>query len=191
MILNQEHKDFENYCESLIGKTVIKVEYAEIDYEKLNEKSIEKPYYSTHFQNLDTIDFSIFLYSSTNEKIEIYWDGKFFQYGIGMKINETSDFAGFKVWNVSNNKLWTKIIGKTIKNVKLNWEKVTTTEEKSGKTESFIYPQDISLTFSNRINIFISAAGFLNENDNEVFGMLDNLTVTDNEELARKTKMIN
>ena len=191
MILNQEHKDFENYCESLIGKTIIKVEYAEIDYGKLNKKSIEKPYYSTHLQNLDTIDFSIFLYSNTNEKIEIYWDGKFFQYGIGMKINETSDFSGFKVWNVSNNKLWTKIIGKTIKNVNLNWEKVTTTEKKSGKTESFIYPQDISLTFSNGINIFISAAGFLNENDNEVYGMLDNLTVTDNEDLARKTKMIN
>jgi hypothetical protein len=191
MTLNQEHKDFENYCGKLIGKTIIKVEYAEIDYEKLNEKSIGKPYYLTHFQNLDTIDFSIFLYSNTNEKIEIYWDGKFFQYGIGIKINETSDFAGFKVWNVSENNLWTKIIGKSIKNVKLNWEKVTTTEEKSGKTESFIYPQDISLTFTNGINIFISAAGFLNENDNEVFGMLDNLTVTDNEKLARKTKMIN
>ena len=191
MTLNQEHKDFENYCVNLIGKTIIKVEYVEIDYEKLNGKSIKKPYYLTRFQNLDSIDFSIFLHYNTNEKIEIYWDGKFFQYGIGIKINETLDFSDFKVWNVSSNNLWTKIIGKTIKNVKLNWEKVTNREEKSGNTKNFIYPQDISLTFTNGINIFISAAGFLNENDNEVFGMLDNLTVTDNEELARKTRMIN
>jgi len=191
MTLKREHKDFENYIEQLIGKTIIKVEYAEIDYEKLNEDSIEKQYYPTHFKNLDSIDFSIFLYSKTNEKIEIYWDDKFFQFGIGMKINEKSDFSDFKVWNVTDNQLWAGVIGETIENVKLNWEKVITTEEKSGKSETFIYPQDISLKFSNGIKIFISAAAFLNENDNEVFGMSDNLTVTNNEELARKTKMIN
>lgn len=37
----------------------------------------------------------------------------------------------------------------------------------------------------------MSAAGFLNEDDKEVMGLLDNLTVTDNESLARKVKMIN
>lgn len=54
-----------------------------------------------------------------------------------------------------------------------------------------MYPQDIKVTFSNKKNIFISAAGFLNPSDKEVYGMLDNLTVTDNEELARQVKMIN
>ncbi|SEB49857.1 hypothetical protein SAMN04489761_1058 [Tenacibaculum sp. MAR_2009_124] len=191
MILKKVHRDFENYIKHLIDKTIIKVEYAEIDYQKLNGDFNEKPYYFTHFRNLDSIDFSIFLYSKTNEKIEIYWDDKFFQFGLGMKINEKSDFSDFKIWDVSNNQIWSGIIGETIESAKLNWEEVTTTDEKNGTSETFIYPQDISLKFSNGIMVFISAAAFLNEHDNEVFGMCDNLTVTNNEELARKTKMIN
>ncbi len=131
------------------------------------------------------------MYSDSDEKIEIYWDEKFFQYGIGVKINEPSVFTDFIIWNVSNNSIWSKTINKTIENIKVNWEVARTTEEKNGKTESFIYPQGISLTFSNGKKIFISASGFLNETDNEVFGMLDNLTVTDTEKLARQAKMTN
>jgi hypothetical protein len=55
----------------------------------------------------------------------------------------------------------------------------------------FIYPQDLRIDFSNDRSIFISAAGFLNEEDKEVIGLMDNLTVTDNETLARQVKMIN
>ena len=32
---------------------------------------------------------------------------------------------------------------------------------------------------------------FLDQGDKEVYGMLDNLTVTDNEDLARQVRMIN
>jgi hypothetical protein len=102
-----------------------------------------------------------------------------------------SDFLDHKIWNLTDNKLWRDFLGKEITETKLNWETVTTTEQNSRKTESWTYPQDIILTFINDRKIFISASGFLNETDNEVFGMLDNLTVTDNEELARKVKMIN
>jgi hypothetical protein len=187
MTLTQEHLDFEKFSRQLIGLKVLKVEYSEIVYEQANPK----PYYPTQFANLDTVDFSIFLHCDNEKLVEIYWDGQFFQYGIGIKINEPSDFSGNIKWNVSDNELWKKFIDAKIIDIGVTWETVTTTEEKTGKTEYYTYPQDIKLTFSNDKNIFISAAGFLNQNDKEVCGMLDNLTVTDNEELARQVKMIN
>ncbi len=186
MTLTTAHIDFEIFCQQLIGLTIIKVEYSEIDYEPTNSK----PYYPTQFQNLHSVDFSIFFHTDKNKLIEIYWDGKFYQFGIGIKINEQSDFSGFIKWDVTESDLWKKFIGTAITDTKVCWETVTTTEQKSGKTESFTYPQDISLTFSNNKKIFISSAGFLNQGDSEVYGMLDNLTVTDDEDLARQVKMI-
>jgi hypothetical protein len=187
MTLTQEHLDFEKFSRQLIGLTVLKVEYSEIIYEQTNPK----PYFNTQFRNLESVDFSIFFHTDKDKLVEIYWDGKFFQYGIGIKINETSDFSGNIKWDVSSNDLWKQFVGTTISDIHITWEAVTTTEERSGKTEKYIYPQDIKITFSNDKNVFISAAGFLNQGDGEVYGMLDNLTVTDNEELARQVKMIN
>jgi len=187
MKLKQEHLDFEKFSRQLIGLTVLKVEYSEIVYEPTNPK----PYYPTQFTNLDSVDFSIFLHTDKDKLVEIYWDGKFYQFGIGIKINEPSDFSGNMKWDVSRNDLWKKFIGAAISDIDITWETVTSTEERSGKTQDFIYPQDIKITFSNEKNIFISAAGFLNQGDQEVYGMSDNLTVTDNEKLARQVKMIN
>lgn len=187
MKLTQEHLDFENLSRQLIGLRILKVEYAEIDYEPTNPK----PYYSTHFTNIHSVDFSIFFHTDKDKLVEIYWDGKFFQFGIGIKINEPSDFSRNIVWDVSTNDLWKQIIGTEIIDIHTTWETVTTKEGGSGKTESFTYPQDIKITFSNEKNIFISAAGFFKQDDKEVYGMLDNLTVTDSEELAKQVKMIN
>ena len=186
MTFDTEHIEYEKYCQQLVGLTIVSVEYDEVVYSETDPK----PYYKTKFVNLDTVDISITFKTADNQTIEIYWDGRFYQFGIGVKLNEKSDFLGFQKWNVSNTDLWSKFIGTTITHLELNWETVTTTEQISRKTETFVYPQDIKLTFSNSDNIFISAAGFLNENDAEVYGMLDNLTVTDNENLAKQVKMI-
>ena len=187
MTLTQEHLDFEKFSRQLIGLTILKVEYSEIIYEPTKPK----PYYLTQFPNLDSVDFSIFLQTDKDKLVEIYWDGKFFQFGIGIKINEPSDFSECIKWDVSGNDLWKQFIGTAISDVHITWESVTTREEKTGKTESFVYPQDLKIAFSNEKKVFISAAGFLDQGDKEVYGMLDNLTVTDNEELARQVKMIN
>ena len=187
MKLTQECLNFEKFSQKLIGMTIIKVEYSEINYAPTNPK----PNYSTKYKNLDSVDYSIFLHTDNNKLVEIYWDDKFFQFGIGIKINEQSDFSGNIKWNVSTNELWEKFLGKNIVDINITWEMVITTDEKTRKTKNFIYPQDIKITFSNGKNLFISVAGFLDQNDEEVYGMLDNLTVTDNEELAKQVKMIN
>src|SRR5690606_33161349 len=186
MTLATEHIEYENYCRQLVGLTIISIEYSEVAYSETNPKR----WYKTKFENLDSVDISITFKTLDNQSVEIYWDGRFYQYGIGIKLNEKSDFSGFQKWDVSDDDLWKKFIGTKIIDIKLTWETVIVTEEKSRKTETFIYPQDIKLSFSNNENIFVSAAGFLNEEDEEVYGLLDNLTVTDNEELARRVKMI-
>jgi len=187
MTLTKDHLEFENRFRSVIGLSVNKVEYTEISYEPNNPS----PYYPTQFKNLDSVDFSIFFFTDNDKLIEIYWSGRFYQYGIDIKINEPSDFSGFIKWDVSVNDLWRTFIGAKITDVKITWETVTTMEEDTRRIESFIYPQDVKIAFSNDKNVFISAAGFLDHGDKEVSGMLDNLTVTDNEELARQVKMIN
>lgn len=186
MKLSTAHLNFENNTRQLLGLTISRVEYSEIDY----NDTTPTPYYSTHYRDIDTVDFSIFLYCDNNAAVEIYWDDEFFQFGIGIKIDQPSDFTVTKKWDVTNNSLWKSFIGEKIIDVKIGWETATTIDEKEHKTEHFIYPQDLTITFSNHKNIFVSAAGFLHEKASEVYGMLDNLTVTHNEELAKKVKMI-
>lgn len=185
MTLTQEHLDFENLCRQLIGLTIIKVEYVEVAYESTNPQ----PYYSTSFKNLDSVDFSIFFHTDTRKLVEIYWDGEFFQYGIGVKIDEPSSILGSVKWDVSGGELWKKFIGKTIVDTLISWETVTTTSA-TWRKDKFTYPQDLKIAFSNGKHIFISASGFLNQGDEIVHGMHDNLMVTDDEELARQVKMI-
>lgn len=185
MTLTQEHLDFENLCRQIIGLTIIKVEYVEVAYEPTNPK----PFYSTPFKNLDSVDFSIFFHTDAGKLVEIYWDGKFFQYGIGVKINQPSILLGSVKWDVSDSELWKKFIGKTIVDTLISWETVTTTTA-TWRKDKFTYPQDLKIAFSNGKHIFISAAGFLNQGDDVVYGMHDNLMVTDDEELARQVKMI-
>lgn len=151
MTLTQEHLDFEKFSHNSSDLQLFKVEYSEIAYKPTNPK----PYYPTQFTNLDSVDFSIFLHTDENKLVEIYWDDKFFQYGIGIKINELSVFSGDIKWNVSNNDLWKQFIETSISDIYITWETVRTTEEKTGKTEKFVYPQDIKVTFSNDTNIFI------------------------------------
>ncbi|WP_418510271.1 hypothetical protein [Corallibacter sp.] len=185
MNLNKKHIDFENRFQYLLGLTIQKVEYLEIKYDDKNSK----PYYNSHFKEIDTIDFSI-IFQTEKDKIEIYWDGEFYEYGIGIRINQKTEIATGQKWDVSKSELWKKFIGQKISDFKISWDEVITIEQNSKKTNKFIYPQDLRINFMNNKSIFISAAGFIEIGDNVVMGRLDNLTVTDNELLARQVKMI-
>ena len=181
--LSEEHIYFEYYCRQLVGLEIQRVEYSEIKYGA-------GPYYPTKFPDLHSVDYSIFLYTSPSEKIEIYWDDTFFQFGVGVKINEPSQFSNYIVWDVSNVNVWKDAIRAKISSVKIHWETVKTTSQNGEKIESFIYPQGMTIDFANDEKIFVSAAGFLNPEDDIAYGHLDNLLVTNNEELARQVNMI-
>ena len=186
MNLSQEHIDFEAKLKNCIGITLNEVEYLEINYQE--EKP--EPFYKTLFDEIDTVDFSI-IFHTDKEKVEFYWDGQFYQYGIGFRLDSDSEIASGKKCTVSQTSLWKKFIGQKITEINLTWEEVSTFEQNSRKSKKLIYPQDLRIDFSNGKSIFISAAGFLNEDDKEVMGLLDNLTVTDNELLAQQVKMMN
>lgn len=186
MNLSQKHIDFEKKIQQLSGLILHKVEYLEINY----EPETPKPYYQTRFKEIDTVDFSI-IFQTDKDKIEFIWDGQFYEYGIGVRFNEMDEIATGQKWNVSQEDLWKKFIGQKITGVRLTWEEVKSYEEWTGKSKIFLYPQDVRIDFSNKKSIFISAAGFINADDDEVMGFMDNLTVTDNESLARQVKMIN
>jgi hypothetical protein len=186
MKLTQEHLDFEKHSRLLLGLTVLNVEYVEVAYDSTNPK----PCYRTQFEEIDTVDFSIFLHCDNDTVVEICWDEQFYQYGIGIRINEPSKFPGNITWDVTGNDLWRRFIGTTIIDIDVTWETVTETERTTRKTRCFTYPQEMQLAFSNDKSIFISAAAFISQGDKEVYGMMDNLMVTDNEELARQVKMI-
>ena len=186
MKLTQEQLDFEKRFEPLIGLKLSKAEYLEINY----GSDYPSPFYQTRFKDIDSVDFSVILHFEDGYKAEFFWDGQFFQYGVGLKLNSESVFSGYRKWDVSENELWKKFIGDSMKEIEINWEWVTTTEEKTGKVEKFDYPQDVKLSFSSNKNIFISAAAFMEEDDEKVYGLMDNLLVTDNEQLARQVNMI-
>jgi hypothetical protein len=183
MLLNDSQIDYVNKCKQIIGQTITKVEYAEIPYHKFNGQ-FPSPYYETHLKNVDTIDFSIYFQTKTNDIIEIYWDDLFFQYGLSIKINQASN-SEFQKWDVSENELWKELLGTKILNLDIKWEKVMQWNEIRSK--EFIYPQDYTLTFPNNKKIFIGAAGFLSGEKQKVFGMMDNLIVTKLKSRGRET----
>ncbi len=179
-----EQKAYEELYSDLLNSEVKSVKYYEIAYEPSNPT----PYFQTKFERIHSVDFSVVLITS-NGKFEICWDDEFFQFGIGINTESKSIFSNYQSWDVTAENLWTGLIGHQIISVDIDWEKITI--QYSDGTEEFkTYPQSIRIKFSNNKTIFISAAGFLNEGDDEVMGMSDNLTITDNEELARHVKMI-
>jgi len=185
MNLTQEHIDFENHCKQIIGLKLYSVDYYEIKYNPGNPTRN----YKTRYVEIDSVDYSIVLHSET-ENVEICWDDQFYQFGVGLRINENSQFDGYQIWNMNDSEIWSDFIGEQILDLNITWETITTTEENTHKKKETIYPQDMTVVFSNNKKIYISAAEFLNSNDVEVFGPLDNLTVTNNESIAKQVKMI-
>jgi len=185
MRLSEKQLEFESYSRQIIGLRLSLVEYYEVNYKPDDPQPLNK----TKFTEIDTVDYSIILHCDNN-RIEITWDGQFYQYGIGIKVNEKPVFDNYQSWNVSQSENWRDLIGEKIIDLKFTWEIVRTLGKNSGEKEEFIYPQHLTLLFSNNKKIFVSAAGFLKPEDNEVYGLLDNLTVTNNEHIARKVKMI-
>ncbi|MEL6562018.1 MAG: hypothetical protein AAFQ94_27775 [Bacteroidota bacterium] len=160
------------------------VEYYEIAYESTNLT----PCFRTNFERIHSIDYSIIL-TTTNGRFELCWDDEFFQYGIGINNHSKTSFSNSQCWNVSTEDIWAELLGCQITSIKIDWDKVTT-QYNDGTKEQKTYPQSIRVSFSNHRRIFISAAGFLNEDDTKVMGMMDNLIVSDDEVIARKVRMI-
>ncbi|EAY23960.1 hypothetical protein M23134_01643 [Microscilla marina ATCC 23134] len=179
-ITMSQRTQFENTCQQLVGKTLGKVEYEEIAYDQSNQITPAQPYYTTRLANVHSLDYAVWLHTTQQDKIEITWDASFYPYGIGVKINQAPSTNDSQKWDVSAHQLWKDCLHGTIQQVKLIWEQV------SGNS----YPQTLIITFANEQQILIGAAQFLNSHDQKVFGMSDNLIVTNDVALAKTINMI-
>lgn len=193
MILTDEHIAYESDCKRMfVGETILGVIYGEVKYyfdDAYNFNS--EPSYSTKYPDIDTLDHSI--YFKTNSKvIYVFWDSTFFSYGLLSKeidLKETTNDYEQK-WDVSNHEKWINIIGKKIIDFKITWEEVSTSNLNGANRKYFTYPQTFTLQIESGITIILSASEFKEPDQNEIYGMSDNLLVTTNLNLATELKMI-
>lgn len=186
MTLSKIHNDFESKCQQIIGWTVQKVQYAEIDYFQDNPQ----PCYKTVYPEIDTVDFSVIISASDENEIEFFWHDEFYSYGVGVKVNEKSVFNGNRKWDVSQEKMWRDYIGQKIVDVMIYWDQTWIETHQTGIRNYYTYPLALGLIFSSGNKIIISAGEFKDKSFETAYSGMDNLLVTSSEELALKTQMI-
>lgn len=186
MELRKEHLDFENVVREIVGLRVSAVSY----YSRADRMITSKSFQESHFKQIDSVDFSVMIQCQNNKKIEILWDSSFFQYGVGININEDSPFEKYQITDVRNSLIWNNTIGQTIENITVNWDLAIEENLNGNIIRKILYPQSLVLLFSNSNKVFISAAGFLERDDEQVYPYLDKLSITQNEALAKQTRMI-
>ncbi|MFH6959989.1 hypothetical protein ACHRV1_21530 [Flavobacterium aquidurense] len=195
MTLSDKHIVYENDCRQMfIGETILGVIYGEINYYNLDEENIiisPEPFYKTKYSDIDSLDYSIY-FKTNNKTIYVFWDSTFFSYGLlseEIDLKEiTNDYE--QKWDVTNDGKWSKIIGEKIIDFKIIWEEVYTSNMDGTNRMYFLYPQIFQLKMENEMIIILSASEFKTPEQNEIYGMSDNLLVTTNFDLAKELKMI-
>jgi hypothetical protein len=180
------HRDFESKCRLIIGWTVQKVQYAEIDYHQDNPQRC----YKTNYREINSVDFSVIISTSGDNEVEFFWDDEFYAYGVGVKINEKSVFSGNRKWDVSQEPIWRECIGQKIVDAIIYWDETWVKSASTGFKRDYTYPLALGLLFSNAKQIIISAGEFKDKNNQTAFPGMDNLLVTSSQDLALKTQMI-
>ena len=126
MDFTHRHTLYHNHCKQLIGSQLVKAKYAELLHQSA------EPNYKTHFADIDTVAYSVFLYSRNNDVVEFWWDSHFVQYEVGVKINESGPSSVYQMWDVSKECVWKSVISETITDVRIGWQEINTYEPGSG-----------------------------------------------------------
>ncbi len=187
----KERKYYNRIETELIGQKIQEVYYEEINYE------IDNPNFSEFTtSDIHSVDMNIILQMENGKLIQILWDNEFYCYGVGFtvieKINEVQE--GFKIWNVTKNSNWEKLIGKEISEIKILWDIIerTTTEYENNQTvksENNItkLPQTWELSFDEN-KIWIATLE-IRENESDNYYWADNLTIFFSEKGKEKYKL--
>ena len=194
MKFTDKHTDFEDTCRQMfVGQVIRKVIYGELKYfsNEAGENINPEPYYKTKHSDIDTLDHSIY-FKTDNQTIYVYWDNTFVSYGLSSKLIEfndrTNDYE--QKWDVSDQAKWINVIGQKIVDFKIDWVESWTSDLDGSNKVTFIYPQAFLLTTDNSEKIIISASEFKRDNEDEIYGLTDNILVTTNLQLAKKLKLI-
>ena len=171
--------EYEKKTLLLIDNAITKVSYHEIDYGDGHFHFFDDP-------RFDSVDFGLEFELDSGELIAITWGAEFCQYGISLIIDALSTVqASSRTRDVSSTSRWKPLLGKTIESADLFWSWF----EESGKQETRVYyPQDLLLRFAGNSSIVISALE-IRDGDWHM-GMMDNITVFDNLEVAKEFKCL-
>lgn len=174
MNLETEIAKYESLPSELIGRTIKKVSYFEIDY---GEPAFDL---SDHH----SLDYGLQLEIDSGESYYIIWDSQYVQYDLKFKKGtleqELAPVANIKCHDVSKSKYWSDRVGQELNNIKSYWSYVIT----EGKSAREYYPQDIELSFDNGLNVIVSAVEV--RSDGQVIGMADHVSVFFDSETAIK-----
>jgi hypothetical protein len=174
--------EFEARAKSLIGKKIRQVTYDEIDYG-------DNRYHFFDDSRFDSIDLGIDLIFSDDSRIRIAWGDEFYPYGISL-LSGSPDTT-IRMLDVTHNSRWEDVIGKEIINSQVSWSWSVTISSSEQKIDRpgirHDYPQDLLIEFEHGGRIIISA---LEVRGDTPMGMMDNLTVFDDVELAKRFKCL-
>ncbi len=193
MDLTEQHINFELDARIMfIGQTIRGVVYGELEYIDEEGNNVDpEPYFKTKYPDLDTLDYSVY-FKTDFKTIYVTWDNAFVSYGLSSKYKDLNDNSGTYVqkWDVSNEPKWRDLVGQKIVDFNVYWSEIWTSNPDGNYKISIPYPQSFIITTEGKNKIIISAAELKQEEENEVFGLMDNLLVTTNAELARQLKLI-
>lgn len=195
MKLTIRHNNFINECRQIVGCALQGVEYTEVDYYPAHPQ----PCYATDHPQIHTVDFSVRLHFTNHKTFEISWknfeildEEEYNAYGLNIRFNleDKKRLAGQRTWDVSKESTWQQLLGQPVQDVKIYWTKTWVETPTETKELNHMHPQAIGLFFPGNQTIFISIAEFQSGNLHKVVRGVNNLLVTTDESLARKTNML-
>lgn len=194
MIFTDKHIAYEDDCRQMfVGQTIRSIIYGELKYfaDEAGNNINPEPSYKTRYSDIDTLDYSIY-FKTDYKTIYIFWDNTFICYGLLSKqldLTETTNEYEQK-WDVSADNKWKGYIGQKIIDFKILWEEAWTSDLDGTNQVYTPYPQTFEIKTENGKTIILSASEFKSEEEGEIYGLMDNILVTPNIDLARELKLI-
>ena len=166
--------EYEKRARRLIGNTIAKVVYHEIDYGDGEFHFFDDP-------RFDSLDHGLEFQLGTGELLSCTWGSEFKQYGISLIDDEMSTVVSqSRFLDVSETRRWEAVLGRTVESVDVFWSWC----QEFGKPETRVhYPQDLLLRFEGKLQIVISALE-IRDGDRSM-PMMDNITIFDDIQVAK------
>jgi hypothetical protein len=167
--------EYDKDARRLIGNTITKVVYHEIDY-------LDGKYHFFDDYSFDSLDYGLELELGTGQFLFITWGSEFIQYGVSLIHDRFSTVElPSRFVDVSEISRWKPLLGRQVISVDVFW---SWWEEYSNPEIRIYYPQDLLLRFDGDQERVISA---LEIRDGHIsHPMMDNITIFYDVQIAKR-----
>ncbi|WP_299411418.1 hypothetical protein [Acaryochloris sp. IP29b_bin.148] len=170
---------YDAVAQKLVGLEIQRVTYFEIEY------GTDEPCYLHQPEIGHFLDYGLEFKTRDDGFRTFFWDGTFYQYGIGIFPHEAKcEVTTSRQWDVSATSDWRPFIGSMITSVDVfwSWASESVTDDEAFRT---YYPQDLRLSFSCHRHIYLSASQYMDLSD-RLWAMSDDILVVFDETVAQK-----